>query len=109
MRRRRRRKAKVDLIEHEDARFAQQSAGEAEQLALADGEVGATLGDGLLELAGERGDEVLQARDAQRLPDLVVRVLVERVDVVAQRADEQLRLLEKNLRGFKEERRGPAG
>ena len=73
--------------------MAQESACEADELTLADGVVGAAFYDWLLELAIQQRDEVMQTSDLEGLPYLLVRVLLKWIEIVAQIAHEELRLL----------------
>ena len=65
------------LVQHEDLRFGEDGASDAEELTLAHAEVLAVLDDGRVQLMGKLADEVAQMHGVQRLPNLVVRVLAE--------------------------------
>ncbi len=76
-----------------DLVVAEEGAGQAEELALADREIFAVLGDDAVQLAGQLADALLHVGALQRRPQRGVRVLLERVQVGAHRADEEQRLL----------------
>ena len=77
------------LVQHDDGGLAQHGAREAEQLALADGEVRSGLADGGEQPLLELGDWRLELRVAHDGLDLGVRVLGEGVEVVLDRLVEQ--------------------
>mmetsp|Transcript_9689 Transcript_9689/g.24852 ORF Transcript_9689/g.24852 Transcript_9689/m.24852 type:complete len:252 (-) Transcript_9689:442-1197(-) len=81
------------LVEEDEARAPQQRASEAEQLALADGEVGAALDKGRLQAAGQPADGVVHRDLPEGGEQLGVGVLGERVEVDAQAAREHDRVL----------------
>ena len=76
------------FVEDEHFGLAQQGARQANQLALADAQVLAALRSLVFQTGRQRLDEGLQVRVLQRRPHLIVRVLVERVQVHAQRPRE---------------------
>lgn len=80
------------LVQHEDPVPARDGTGQTEQLPLADTEVGAALGYPDLE-ARARLQAALHADVLEGLPQLVVRELAEGVEVLAQAARKQDRLL----------------
>src|SRR5206468_11216903 len=79
------------VVEEIDRRALNERACDRDSLALSTGDVGATLVDRRLELAGHRRDEVTRLRDLQRAPQLIVgRVLVTEAQVVGDGAFEQV-------------------
>ena len=76
-----------------DTGFKKAAPGKADQLALTDAQVFTTLGDGMLQTGGQGSNEGLQVGELERRPQLLVRVLVEGVQVHSKRSGEQNRVL----------------
>lgn len=77
------------LVEEEDLLVAKDGAGKAEELALADTEARAHLGDLVGKLVREIADDLLEFDGAEGDPDVVVRELLKGVEVEAEGAREE--------------------
>ena len=87
------------VVEQQQLRPADQRPGQRDALALAAAEADAALADDRVEALAQLGDEAVGAGQPQRRPDLVVGRPAAEVDVLADRAGEQERLLEHHRAG----------
>lgn len=78
------------LVQKKDVRVEEQAAGHRDELALTYGEVSSVLFNVRFETTVESGDEILEGNHFQNMPDLIIVVLTEGVQVVADSSHEQL-------------------
>ncbi|KAJ8575187.1 hypothetical protein ON010_g4027 [Phytophthora cinnamomi] len=81
------------LVQHDDFAVLEQRAADAEQLALTHRQVVAFFSERELQTGTPRRHRVREVNLLQDRPDIAVRVLVERVEVVTQRTAEKHRVL----------------
>ena len=81
------------LVQDENVGFSKQRPSQADQLTLTHAEVLAALGDDVGEAISERVDKRLQVGQLQHSPQLVVRLVAKGVEVLANGATEENRLL----------------
>lgn len=84
------------LVQHHNPIVLDNSAGEAQQLFLTDAEVRSLVGHLRVQTGGHLGDGLLKLDVLERLPQLGVGVLVERIEIPSQASGEQERLLGDN-------------
>ena len=77
------------FVQHQHLRLPEQSAGQTNQLPLAHAQVLSSFRDFVFQSGGQRRDERFQMSVFQSSPHVLVRVLVERVEVHAQRTGEE--------------------
>lgn len=81
------------LVEKQDVRIEEQAASHGQELALTHGEVSSVLVNVSLKASIKSGDEILESNHVQYVPDLLIFVLTEGVQVVANSTHKELRNL----------------
>lgn len=84
------------LVQYHNSIVLDDSAREAQQLLLTDAEVRPLIGHLRVQSSGHLGDRLLQLDVLERLPQLGIGILIERIEIPSQTASEQERLLRDN-------------